>query len=82
MNKAQLEAAHKFSFMNRDSLKASAKCGCFYCQTIFDPKEIVDWTDGGQTALCPYCDIDSVIGDSSGYPITEAFLKEMRDFSF
>jgi hypothetical protein len=30
------------------------------------------------TALCPYCYTDSVLGDASGYPITEEFLKEMN----
>ena len=30
------------------------------------------------TAVCPYCGIDAVIGESSGYPITAEFLKRMR----
>jgi hypothetical protein len=30
-----------------------------------------------QTALCPKCGIDSVIGSLSGYPITAAFLRQM-----
>lgn len=79
---AVYEAAHKFSAKNKDSLKSSTKCGCFYCLRIFDPKEIVRWTDGGETAICPYCDIDSIIGDSSGYPITKEFLDELYKFSF
>ena len=29
-----------------------------------------------------YCCIDSVIGDKSGFPITEEFLKTMRDYWF
>src|SRR5262245_37274288 len=44
---------------------------------------IVDWADlkkahGQQTAVCPECGIDSVIGNASGFEITEAFLEEMR----
>jgi acetone carboxylase gamma subunit len=43
----------------------------------------MDERDGvGQTALCPECGIDSVIGDASGYPITEAFLGKMKTFWF
>ena len=43
----------------------------------YDPKEIKDWVDGGKTALCPYCGIDSVIPDTEEYPLTTAFLKKM-----
>jgi hypothetical protein len=45
---------------------------------IFNPAEITEWVDDGDTALCPYCGIDSVIGESSGFPITDKFLKEMH----
>jgi hypothetical protein len=31
-----------------------------------------------QTAMCPDCGIDSVIGSRSGYPITIDFLKRMH----
>jgi hypothetical protein len=37
----------------------------------------------GQTALCPKCGIDSVLGSNSGYPVTEiGFLKEMKSYWF
>jgi hypothetical protein len=32
----------------------------------------------GQTAICPRCGIDSVIGDESGYPVTREFLAAMK----
>lgn len=61
---------------------ASERCGCFYCGVIFEPSEIKDWVDEweglGQTALCPHCGIDSVMGSESGYPITEEFLTLMH----
>ena len=60
--------AHRFSSRHRRSISFSKKCGCFYCFKIFTPREIKDWIDEdekgkGQTAICPYCGIDSVIGD-------------------
>ena len=59
------------------------KCGCFYCLKIFVPKEISNWIeDAGGTAICPYCGIDSVIGEHSGYPITREFLEQMRQYWF
>jgi hypothetical protein len=56
--------------------------GCFYCQAVYSPNEITDWTDDDQTALCAKCGIDSVIGAKSGFPITPEFLAEMNRYWF
>jgi hypothetical protein len=77
MTEQELRDTHRHSSYHRKKLEASSQCGCFYCEKIFNPIEIVDWTDGGQTAICPYCGIDSVIGSAS-VPITEKLLQEMR----
>lgn len=77
--------AHKYCRNNMPMLKNDTVCGCFYCLKIFPPKEIEDCiieNNGFDTALCPYCCIDSVIGESSGYPITEEFLKKMNKYWF
>lgn len=77
--------AHEYSSYNYEALKSDTACGCFYCGEIFNSAEINDWTlepDGSKTALCPYCGIDSVIGESSGFSITEEFLEEMRKYWF
>jgi hypothetical protein len=78
--------AHKHSIYHREEILRSTICGCFYCLAIFPPNEITEWIDvrdgQGTTAMCPYCDIDSVIGDASGFPITKAFLKEMNEHWF
>lgn len=75
--------AHQFSSNHRKELLKDKQCGCFYCLTIFSPNEIIDWVeDTGGTAICPYCDIDSIIGESSGYPITKDFLKKMQKYWF
>lgn len=75
-----LTRAHKASFKNMDELRNDTLCGCFYCMKIFSPKEIketVEENDRKETALCPYCEIDSVIGKSTGFPITKSFLSVM-----
>ncbi|WP_186767634.1 HNH endonuclease [Blastopirellula retiformator] len=77
--------AHEHSSYHRDELLKSETCGCFFCLRIFNSSEIVCWTDKlpnsekGETALCPYCGIDSVIGSQSGYPMTHEFLEKMND---
>ena len=85
-----LELAHKHSIRHRAEILNSTVCGCFYCGATYSPGEITDWTDWpdgtpegfeaeyGETALCPRCGIDSVIGSASGFPISEDFLASMR----
>jgi len=77
-------AAHKASSLHRNQLAAEGvRCGCFHCCKTFAPSCITEWVDeddsgNGQTAMCPLCGIDSVIGSCSGYPITTEFLAQMK----
>ena len=81
--KSAVLAAHTYCNDNKEGLLRDTVCGCFYCLEIFSPSEIVEWIDSRETtALCPYCGIDSVIGEGSGYPITKDFLKEMQEYWF
>ena len=80
--------AHRFSNNHMEELKKDNLCGCFYCLEVFSPSEIKEWIiadndcDRYGTAICPYCDIDSVIGESSGFPITKEFLSKMNKYWF
>ncbi|WP_258235498.1 cytoplasmic protein [Bacillus atrophaeus] len=69
--------AHIFSIHNKSYLEKVNRCGCFHCLEIFNSDEIIEWIDDEDTAVCPYCGIDSVIGESAVLPITEEFLKGM-----
>jgi len=80
---ADIQAAHAHSSDHRSEIAGSTLCGCFYCCERFPPSDIVEWIDEGpagegQTALCPRCGIDSVIGDRSGFDISEEFLSAMK----
>jgi hypothetical protein len=88
-----IRTAHKHSSNHREEIVASEVCGCFYCLRTFSPSEIQDWVDElpdgsadiadvGQTALCPHCGIDSVIGSHSGIALTPEFLREMHRYWF
>jgi hypothetical protein len=82
MFSADLIQAHKHSSYHKDEIQNSEICGCFYCLAIFKPQVIEEWVeeqDGiGQTALCPMCGVDSVIGSKSGFLINQAFLQKMH----
>ena len=73
--------AHEVSSCLRAVLGASDSCGCFNWFAVFPPREITQWTDVdangiGQTAICPHCGIDAVIGSASGYPSPQVSLGE------
>jgi len=72
-------AAHRHSSQNREEIRRrSGVCGCFSCLSVFHPDQVTDWCDDGETALCPRCGVDAVIGSGSGYPVDdEDFLRAM-----
>jgi len=74
--------AHKYSSHHKNQILASKQCGCFYCLSIYPPSEIQSWVETEETALCPHCGIDSVIGDLSGHPISSDFLERMHRMWF
>ena len=78
--------AHKYSSKNKKDLLKDTECGCFFCLEIFSPDKIEEWCcvndDDNTTAICPYCEVDSVIGKNSGFPITKEFLTQMKKYWF
>ena len=79
-----LYKAHHFCSYNRGAIETmSTQCGCFHCLRTFESKDIKEWTDNNETALCPYCGIDSVLGNKNPFCedmdfSTGKFLKEMQ----
>lgn len=82
LDSASMKEAHKHSIRHHGELNDSEVCGCFYCLDVFDYETIEDWVDDGDTALCPSCGIDSVIGSASGFYINREFLSAMKKHWF
>lgn len=77
--------AYRHSICNKEELRKSKKCGCFYCIKIFNTKEIKEWIEensGAETAICPYCDVDSVIAESDEYDLNKELLNYMYNIWF
>lgn len=79
--------ASDHTYLNYDEVKKSQYAGCYSCQRTF-PTSIIDFDehciaskqDGTPepTVFCPYCEVDYVIGDASGFPVTnKEFLQYM-----
>jgi hypothetical protein len=73
-----LVAAHRCAIFHRAAIERSTLCACFFCGETFEPARIRSWTDGRQTAVCPFCSVDAVLGDASGFPLTPQFLGDMK----
>ena len=84
-NYDELNALGAFGIRNKDTVIKSDKCGCYYCLKIFPPAEVVEWVPerpNGETAICPYCGIDSVMGEYENYPLTSDLLKLIKVIRF
>ena len=55
------------------------KAGCYQCFKLFEVQEIKEYTDQGETALCPFCKLDAVIPDNLGN-LTEDYLKGIKNY--
>jgi hypothetical protein len=76
----QLAHYHKEAFKNERYLEGAGEAGCFCCLTIFPPSKIEEWWDEGpsRTAVCPWCDVDSVLLPEPKSAIDPALLVEMQ----
>ena len=74
-------SALKHASNHRAELDLSAHCGCFSCFRRFVTADIRAWIDKDQTALCPRCGIDSVIGAAAGFTLDDRFLRSLSLFS-
>lgn len=79
MNNKMLTEAHRHCAHHRTEIEKSMTCACFDCGATFSPAIITAWIDDGQTALCPHCGMDCVLGDATGYELTSQFLEQMRE---
>ena len=75
-------AAHKHASKHRSEVERSARCGCFFCFRTFAPSSIKAWTENNQTALCPGCGVDAVLGSEGSPRIDDAFLRKMHGHFF
>jgi hypothetical protein len=78
MTEADLTSAYQHSIRHRVEVLRSDVCGCFHCLSVFETSTIKNWIDTGQTAMCPRCGIDAVIGSASGFDLSDDLLGAMR----
>ena len=75
-----IKEADRHTMQNYEEIIKSTACTCMYCGYQFDPVKppeplsFMTERDGNKTLQCPMCSIDSVIGNASGYPVTDIYF--------
>ena len=78
MTKEEMKGIHSHTLRNRKEIEASDNCVCISCRETFNASEVEDYIDEGETALCPKCGIDAVIGDCTGISMDKETLNELN----
>ena len=79
--KNKMQILHAYSSHNKELILKSKNCYCFYCKKKMLPKDITNYLKDG-TALCPSCDIDSIIPDAILESIDEKTIDKMNKYWF
>jgi hypothetical protein len=81
---SELVNAGRFSNNRRSDLLRCSVCGCYHCGRIFLANDVrwKDLNDMESRAVCPFCGHDSILGESSSYPLNREFLKAMKKYYF
>lgn len=72
----------QLSMKNRHLIEQSTNAGCFQCCKIYPISEIKNYTDKEKTCICPFCNVDSIVGDNCGFVLNEEILKKAKLFWF
>jgi hypothetical protein len=77
-----LSVIHKHSIKNKVEVLNSVKCACFHCFRIYESVAVdtfLQENDGQETALCPTCITDTIIGDASGFNLTDEMIDALAN---
>ena len=82
--KKDWELASDMTLYNKPILSKSKMASCYSCISTFPVTEIKEFVDmNDDTALCPKCGIDAVLGDATDLPIHNLeYLQAMHNFGF
>ena len=78
MTKEEMKGIHSHTLRNRKEIEASDNCACISCMGAFPASEVEAYIDDGETALCPLCGIDAVIGDCTGISMDPTTLNKLN----
>ena len=80
---SEMRKLYEGSFCNEDEMQRYIMCACFSCGKKFLTSDICDWViedDGKKTAICPYCDSDTVIPDDGRGDLSREKLAALKKY--
>ena len=75
---------HQYSVSNQENVFSSNRCGCFFCQKIFDGNLVSEHyinDQNGKTAICPLCGVDAILPDNK-VDLSTKLLEDMHKVWF
>jgi hypothetical protein len=79
----QINMAPKLAMHNKSRLEKVNECVCYGCLRVYNPVEIVEWTDKElDTAVCPHCLIDAVLPVYEENEKDKTFLAKLHEYWF
>lgn len=78
LNPKQIQEAANYSYIGWEELSKSKKAGCYFCLKIFNVEEIQK-EDVSEIIFCPYCGVDSVLGDLVPFELSEENLQQLYE---
>lgn len=85
MSDEELSEIHTHCTANREEIEASSRCACLYCQEVYRATEVNDFIvepSLKETALCPRCGANAVIGDATGIPFYKELIRKLHQRYF
>ncbi len=78
----ELKYTASYAMKNRKDVEAAGKAGCFSCLGLFQSVEVKEYTDKGETVLCPLCGVDTVVADTPDCPLNRELLEKAKNYWF
>lgn len=76
---------HHYTMNHKQLLIEAQLCICTYCLYEYNINKIKDWCDNGNTAVCPYCWVDSVLPSPNAcdlYTVEQVIIDHLVGFKF
>ena len=79
----EIKSTFRLVTQNKMLLNQSNYAACYSCKRIFKSKDVTTFlNEGVGTAVCPYCGIDSVLGDKTGLGLSVENIQQLHDYWF
>lgn len=78
VSEINIQESAKLAFKNRSIIETEANCWCYHCVKSISRDQIREWTDSGETAICPLCSVDSILPGN----LDKSLVQRIHDFWF